>query len=333
MGSGIARCLAVVFAISLTAGGLSVASAWVFYRDDRQRSYSTMVGTLTVELPEGKAVSTAVLVDGCGILTNFHAVFGPWYVTALRAPSREFPGTFTLTEATRPDGTLPSARAIPVVWGDYRGPDRHWRIPHHDWAYLVLEQCLGLYGHFVLRDLDLDEPAGAIDGFAAIGYSTGQQMIDPVCSLQVAPPPGGNRGWRHDCALDAGDSGGPILRRGTLTLVALGMGSVADPGGCPSGRGHLGGAPLARWTMGCANLAVPLTRDIIERVEAAHVAVAVQRALDGLGYDAGALGAIDDPRASAAIRQVQREMGWAVTGEPGHPLLKILLLRLKLMVG
>jgi len=332
MGSGIARCLAVVLAISLTAGGLSVASAWVFYRDDRQRSYSTMVGTLTVELPEGKGVSTAVLVDGCGILTNFHAVFGPWYVTALRAPSREFPGTFTLTEATRPDGTLPSARAIPVVWGDYRGPDRHWRIPHHDWAYLVLEQCLGLYGHFVLRDLDLDEPAGAIDGFAAIGYSTGQQMIDPVCSLQVAPPPGGNRGWRHDCALDAGDSGGPILWRGTLTLVALGMGSVADPGGCPSGRGRLGG-PLARWTMGCANLAVPLTRDIIERVEAAHVAVAVQRALDELGYDAGALGAIDDPRASAAIRQVQREMGWAVTGEPGHPLLKILLLRLKLMVG
>lgn len=279
MGSGIARYLAVVVAISLTAGGFSVASAWVFYRDDRQRSYSTMVGTLTVELPEGKGVSTAVLVDDCGILTNFHAVFGPWYVTALRAPSREFPGVFTLTEATRPDGTLPSARAIPVVWGDYRGPDRHWRVPHHDWAYLALDPCLGFeYGHFLLRDLELDEPAGAVGGFAAIGCSTGQQMADPACSVQVAPSPGGNRGWRHDCALEPGDSGGPIIRRGTLTLVALGMGSVGEPGGCPGARGRFGGAPLARWTMGCANLAVPLTRDIIDLVEAAYVAVAVQRA-------------------------------------------------------
>jgi len=66
--------------------------------------------------------------------------------------------------------------------------------------------------------------------------------------------------------------------------------------------------------MGYAHLAVPLTRDIIDRVEAAYVAVAVQRVLIELGYDAGTLGAIDDPRASAAIRQVQREMGWAVTG-------------------
>ena len=158
-------------------------------------------------------------------------------------------------------------------------------------------------------------------------------MTDPVCSVQAAPSPGGNRGWRHDCTLEAGDSGGPIIRRGTLRLVALGMGSVGEPGGCPGGRGRLGGTPLARWTMGCANLAVPLTRDIIDRVEAAYVAVAVQRVLIELGYDAGALGAVDDPPARAAIRQVQREMDWAVTGEPGHPLLKILLLRLKLMVS
>jgi hypothetical protein len=209
-------------------------------------------------------------------------------------------------------------------------------VPHQDWTYLVLEECLGLeYGHFWLRDLDLDEPAGAIDGFAAIGYSTGQQMVDPVCSVQVAPARGGNRSWRHDCALEAGDSGGPIIRRGTLTLVALGARSVADPADpqCPTGSVRFGGAPLARWTEGCTNAAVPLTPDIIDRVEAAYVAVRVQRALIELGYDAGPLGAVDEPRASAAIRQVQREMGWSVSGEPGHPLLKILLLRLKLMVS
>ena len=61
------------------------------------------------------------------------------------------------------------------------------------------------------------------------------------------------------------------------------MGSLGDPGGCPSSHGRLGDAPLARWTMGCANVAVPLTRDIIGRVEAAYVAVAVQRALSELG--------------------------------------------------
>ena len=209
-------CIALILAIPIMAGMFSFASAWVFYHDDRERSHSTMVGTLAVELPEGSARATAVLVDACGILTNFHAVFGPWYVTALRAPSRDFPGLFTLTEATGPDGTAPSARAIPVVWGDYRDPDRHLRVPHHDWAYLVLDQCLGReYGHLLLRDPELDDAAGAIDGFAAIGYSTGPQMIDPACSVRVAPAWGGNRSWRHDCALAAGDSGGPIIRRGT----------------------------------------------------------------------------------------------------------------------
>jgi hypothetical protein len=47
--------------------------------------------------------------------------------------------------------------------------------------------------------------------------------------------------------------------------------------------------------------------------------------------DAGALGAIDEPAASAAIRQVQQEMGWSATGAPRCALWKILLLRLKLV--
>ena len=44
---------------------------------------------------------------------TFMPCSGPWYVTALLPPSREFPGIFTLTETTRADGTLPSARAVP----------------------------------------------------------------------------------------------------------------------------------------------------------------------------------------------------------------------------
>ena len=275
-----------------------------------------------------------MLVDECGIFTNFHAVFGPWYVTALRPPSHEFPGIFTLTEATGAEGGPPRARAIPVVWGDYRGPDRQWRMPHQDWAYLVLDPCLGLeHGHFSLRDLELDEPGGAIDGFAAIGYSTGRQMVDPVCSVQVAPARGGNRSWRHDCALAPGDSGGPMIRRGTLTAVGLGAGSIASPAGCPARARRSRTRLSPNRTTDCANVAVPLTRAVIDRVEAARVAAGVQRALIALGYDAGPLGAIDDPRASAAIRQAQRAIGSTVTGEPSHGLWKILILRLKLLVS
>jgi Putative peptidoglycan binding domain len=328
---GIGRCFAISAAISMTVGVLSLASAWVFYEDDRRPSHSAMVGTLEIDLPEGTGLGTAVLVDGCGILTNFHAVFGPWYVTALRPPSREFPGTFTLTEATRPDGAHPTARAIPVVWGDYRGPDRQVRVPDRDWAYLVLDQCLGLeYGHLNLHALDLDELAGAIDGFVALGYSTGQQMVDPACSVNADRPRSGNKRWLHDCALEAGDSGGPIIQRATSAVVALSASIVADPSdpNCRTSGVRDRGAALSHFNVHCANAAVPLLPDIIDRIEAARVATGVQRALTELGYDAGPLGAIDGPRAIAAIKQAQRDMGWPVTGEPTDALRKILWLTL-----
>ena len=258
-------------------------------------------------------------------------MFGLWYVTALRAPSRSFPGTFTLTKATLPDGTHPTARVIPVVWGDYRGPDRHLRIPHQDWAYLVLDRCLGLeFGHYVLREVDLRDLEGTIEGFAALGYSTGTQMMDPTCSVHADRTAIGAKGLLHDCALEAGDSGGPIIKRGTVALVALSASVVTDPGDpqCPIGGARYRGAPLARLSVRCANVAVHITRGIIDRVQAAGIAVGVQRALIDLGYDAGPLGAIDEPCAMAAIRQAQRDMGWAVTGEPTAALWKILWMRI-----
>ncbi len=127
----------------------------------------------------------------------------------------------------------------------------------------------------------------------------------------------------------AGDSGGPIVRRGTLALVALGGSLRTDPGDplCLTGGLQDGGAPLSRWSERCANLAVPLSWDIIDRVESAYCATRVQRALIQLGYDAGPIGTIDAPRFAAAIRQAQRDMGWAVTGEPSGALGKILWLR------
>jgi hypothetical protein len=331
MAIGIRRAIEMVAVISIAVGLLPQTSAWVFYKDDRRPSHSTMVGTLEIDLPEGAGRGTAVLVDGCGILTNFHTVFGPWYATALREPSRGFPGVFTLTEATLPDGRHPTARVIPVVWGDYRGPDRHWRLPHHDWAYLVLDECLGLeFGYLVLRALDLRDLDGAVDGFTALGYSTGRQMVDPACSVHADRAWSGNHGWRHDCALEGGDSGGPIVKRGTFAMVALSAGIVTDPADpqCPTGGLRHRGAPLTHFKARCANVAVPLTRDVIARVEAARIAVGVQRALTALGYDAGPLGAIDEPQAIAAIEQVQRDMGWPVTGEATDALRKILWLKI-----
>jgi hypothetical protein len=153
--------------------------------------------------------------------------------------------------------------------------------------------------------------------------------MDPVCAMTVDRTRGGRTSWLHDCALEAGDSGGPIIRRGTSTMVALGASVRTDPTEpqCPTGGVRYRGEPLAHWNVGCANVAVPLTRDVVERVWAAQIAVGVQRALLALGYEAGPLGATDEPRALAAVKQVQRDMGWPVTGEPTDALRKILWLK------
>jgi hypothetical protein len=316
----------IAFAAAVAAVMLvsSLTSGWVFYVDDRVPSRSARVGMLTVDLPEGRSAGTAVLVDECGVLTNFHVVFGPWYVTALRPPSRAFPGVFTLTEATLADGSHPTARAVPVVWGDYAGADRQMRSVGNDWAYLTLDPCLGRdYGHFDLRGLDPADPDSKGERFAAIGYSSGQQKLDPSCAIDPDGATIRSGGWLHDCVLLEGDSGGPIIKRGTLTVVALGNSYLAGLN-CAAG----GGVPLSRWDRRCANVAVPLSWGIIDRIRAAACSVDAQRILGRLGYDAGPLGAIDEPRAAAAIRQAQRDMGWSVTGEASDGFLKVLQLRL-----
>lgn len=309
--------------VAALLAALLLTSAWVFYADDRVPSHSARIGTLTVDLPEGSGTGTAFLVDVCGILTNFHVVFGPWTVTALRPPSHEFTGTFTLTEVTLPDGSHPAARAMPIVWGDYVGPDRQWRRPEEDWAYLRLDRCLGAqYGYFELREADLYEPP--VDkGFAAVGYSTGRQMTDPRCAARPdaeAGPGKGGQGWLHDCAVMAGDSGGPIFRAGTLNVVAL---SSAYRAGS-AGRACLSADPgqardwLPDWDGGCANIAVPVTTAMRERIWDAMVALAAQWALTQLGYDAGPPGWIESPKLASAIRQAERDTGWKLNGKLLH---------------
>ncbi len=305
MALGTSKILGTVKTVAAMLAVLLLTSSWVFYADDRVPSHSARIGTLSVALPEGSGTGTAFLIDECGILTNFHVVFGPWHVTALRPPSHDFTSTFTLTEATLPDGTHPSSRAIPVVWGNYLGPDRQWRRPEEDWTYLVLEKCFGLqYGYFDLREADLYEPA--IDrGFTANGYSAGRQMADPACAAR-ADPAAAAKGWLHDCAALAGDSGGPIFRAGTLIVVALASGYRAQS----DGRACLSASPgFSSWGTGCANVAVPVSSQMRDRIWDAYNAVSAQGLLTKLGYNAGPLGDIESPQLQAAAAQAQRDVG------------------------
>jgi hypothetical protein len=303
------KLLLKIISVAALMAVLLLTASWVFYADDRQPSHSARIGTLQVALPEGNGTGTAFLIDECGILTNFHVVFGPWTVTALRPPSHAFTGTFTLTEVTRPDGSHPTTRAIPVVWGDYLGADRQWRRPEEDWVYLTLDHCFGLDdGWFELREGDLYEPA--IDrGFTATGYSAGRQMVDPHCAARADPT--ATKGWLHDCAALPGDSGGPIFHAGTLTVVALASGTRAEAPGraCLSAEPNAGTDWFVDWGSGCANVAVPVTSAMRERIQDAYQAVSVQALLTKLGYQAGPLGDIDSPQLQAAIAQAQRDIG------------------------
>jgi len=311
--------------VAAALAALLSTSAWVFYADDRRPSHSARIGTLAVEMPEGSGRGTAFLVDECGILTNFHVVFGPWYVTALRPPAHDFTGTFTftLTEVTLPDGSHPTARAIPVVWGDYLGPDRQWRRPGEDWAYLTLDSCLGLqYGYFDLREADLYEPP--VDkGFTAIGYSTGRQMVDPRCAARPesdAESDAGNKGWLHDCAVLAGDSGGPIFRGGTLTVVALASAYRAGSGesACLAAKPGTAQDWLKSWGHGCANIAVPVTSAMRDKICNAMAMIGMQRLLTRFGYDAGPLGVIESPQFKSALHQAYRDLAWPLPDDPTY---------------
>jgi hypothetical protein len=317
MALGTSKLLLKIITVAALMAVLLLTASWVFYADDRQPSHSARIGTLSVALPEGSGTGTAFLIDECGILTNFHVVFGPWTVTALRPPSHDFTGTFTLTEVTRPDGSHPATRAIPVAWGDYIGPDRQWRRPEEDWVYLTLEDCFGLeHGWFDLREADVYEPA--IDrGFTATGYSAGRQMADPHCGAR-ADPTAGTKGWLHDCAALPGDSGGPIFHAGTLTVVALTSSARAQAAGraCLSAEPNAGTDWFVDWGSGCANVAVPVSAAMRERIKDAYYALLVQGLLTKLGYQAGPLGDIESPQLQAAAAQAKRDLGL----DPAMPL-------------
>ena len=189
-------------------GFWSLASAWIFRADLREVSNFTPVGVIEFSLPEGRSTGTAFLIGECAVMTNFHVVFGPWELTALRPPSSANKGTFTLTQATSTNGEHPSTGAIPVIWGDYTGPDRQFRKPANDWVVLALEDCLGdRHGYLLPYDAALNEDIPNRGGFTAVGYSAGRQKVDPNCSIRLAGDSGSGATMLNDCATLPGDSG------------------------------------------------------------------------------------------------------------------------------
>jgi hypothetical protein len=281
------------------------------------------VGVIEFSLPEGRSRGTAFLVGDCAVMTNFHVVFGPWYLTALRPPSSSNRGTFTLSQVNLADGKHPATEAVPVIWGDYTGPDRQFRRPGEDWVVLGLKDCLGTrFGYLKPYDARLNDDVPGEGGFAAVGYSSGRQMVDSNCSIRAD---GNNRdgsSMLHDCAAMPGDSGSPIVRRGTGRVVGMVSSFHADwdPSRCRSPSGFL----REHWTSQCTNVAVPFDAGLIDRIEAVRKAILVQNQLLNLGYDAGPLGEIEAPRLVRAIKQFQVDSGIAPNGAIDANLCEIL---------
>jgi hypothetical protein len=314
-----------LFVIFLLPSFWNIASAWVFHADLRKASNFAPVGVIEFSLPEGQSAGTAFLISECTVMTNFHVVFGPWYLTALRPPSNASMGTFTLTQATLPNGEHPTTKAIPVMWGDYTGPDRQFRKPANDWVVLALEDCLG-YRHGYLQPYDaaLNEELPEIGGFTAVGYSAGHQMVDLNCSIRLGAGSGDGVTMLNDCAALPGDSGAPIVRRGTSRVVAMISGFHSGSSmSCSSIKGIVN----EPWNSQCTNAAVPLLAALIDRISMASCAVWTQHQLLRLGYDAGPYGVIDHPLLAKAIKKVELENGMVQSGSLCSPVCAVLKVR------
>ncbi len=291
----------------------------------RKASAFRTVGRIAFDLPEGRSTGTGFQVGDCTILTNFHVVFGPWYVTALKPPSSATAGTYELTGVTLPDGSHPKTRAVPVIWGDYTGPDRQFRKPQNDWVLLATEECLGYsYGYLAVNDPRFDEEINDYAAYSSIGYSSGSQMVDRGCTISTAVGsiPGGV--LYHNCAAMPGDSGAPIIRSDSRRVVAITSGYRASgKPGCDIRQDGLSKQRNAP----CSNVAVPILREISEYISKVDADAATQQQLLSLGYQAGSFGAFDQPIFTSAIRQVQSDLGLSVNGQSSCGLATILKLR------
>lgn len=295
------RATAILLLLLLAAAGSGPAAeraaANVFEVDDRipvERRPGTpwaAVGLITQTTPgRDFRYGTVTLVGPCHALTAHHTAFrriaeaGPAQTSALwfGPPKDGFPWTW------RVEGR-------PVAWGDLGDH------VHADWALLELETCLGAeLGWWELAPLDFAAArARGPKGLMSLGHPVAapreRALLDPGCG--VYSEAGRVPGWRMDCAVRVGNSGGPVF----LALppgrepetVPPGAAAAAETGSevgtvPPADRPQLvaivkgdffpqgEGVVIPRWDPRAANVALPV-RAFLEALQP-HLAAGLARA-------------------------------------------------------
>ncbi|WP_119167126.1 trypsin-like serine peptidase [Algihabitans albus] len=285
---------ALAFALALAAPGS--ASANIFETDDRvavERLPGTpwaAVGLITQTTPgRDFRFGTVTLVGPCHALTAHHTAFRSIAQANSDEPSHLWFGP------PRPAGAISGASgdaataaeggaaeggsfpwtwrvtARPVAWGDL---DAH---VHGDWALLELEHCLGAeLGWWELAPLGFDEiKALEPNALRLVGHPTESPretaLLDPACNLyrELGSVPG----WRMDCAVRVGNSGGPVFLDPTEpAAVATPSSTAVSAGTAKSGplgprliaivKGDFfpqpGGVIIPQWDERAANVALPV---------------------------------------------------------------------------
>ncbi|GAB2177803.1 hypothetical protein DLREEDagr8_33610 [Dongia sp. agr-C8] len=186
----------------------------------------------------GAELGTGFLVSPCHVMTAYHVVAGEGKITG------DDTATFYVGEGNiGPDYDggrryAESAKAHPVVWGDFVDDDdgkiakrvkaaqaNGW----NDWVLMKLDRCLGDpqqgWGYLKLAPestRDLARSGLTLDAIS-VGLpkdkSERKLTEDPSCRVigQMS-----ESGWQHDCLTLPGNSGGPILER-----------SAEEPGAWP----------------------------------------------------------------------------------------------------
>ncbi len=274
-------CLPVLMAAAagllLQPAGPSEAN--IFEVDDRvtvERSPGTpwaAVGLITQTTPgRDFRFGTVTLVGPCHALTAHHTAFRRIADAGTAEPSHlwfgpprpaaaegqpDFPWTWQVT-------------AHAVAWGDL---DAH---VHGDWALLELEHCLGSeIGWWELVPLGFDETRALGDkALRLVGHPTESPretaLLDPGCD--VYRELGSVPGWRMDCAVRVGNSGGPVFLdplevSERASTQAAGGAALAGPG--PLGPRLIAivkgdffpqprGVVIPQWDERAANVALPV---------------------------------------------------------------------------
>ncbi len=139
--------------VAIAVGPLLLMSSAIVHGDDWQPLHPMRSGIASLERPTGSSVGAALPIDDCEPFSNAPMMLGPSPVRAPRPPAHH-----ALGPSTQAVVTPPAARAIPVLWAEYRGRDRPLRGTGSDQLYMPFDGCTGNdTGDFDLRNPSADE--------------------------------------------------------------------------------------------------------------------------------------------------------------------------------